>query len=136
MKDDDPSLKAQYRMPQVFSVLRGPRNVPKDKQHLPNNQTNLVIAVTVLTDERLLAELLPPDCRINREPLLTVSMDFMANIAGLPDAGKPFSMSAPASATSRGWMAGSLALSPLYYGKPRRPDHDRARGTRFRQDLC
>ena len=54
MKADDPNLKAHYRMPRVFGALPGPRNVPKDKQELPNNQTNIVIAVKALTDARLL----------------------------------------------------------------------------------
>jgi hypothetical protein len=67
MKHDDPNLKAQYRMPRVFSALRGPRNVPKHKQHLSNNQTNLVIAVSVLTDEGCSRELVPPDCRFRRD---------------------------------------------------------------------
>ena len=77
-------------MPRVFGALPGPRNVPKDKQHLPNNQTNLVIAVTVLTDARLLAELLPPDCTIDGEPLLTVTMTVMSNIGWL--AGRGYSI--------------------------------------------
>jgi len=46
MKADDLNLKPQYRMPRVFGALPGPRNVPKDKQNLPDNQTELVIAVT------------------------------------------------------------------------------------------
>ncbi len=61
-------------MPRVFGALPGPRNVPKDKQNLPDNQTELVIAVTALTDGKLLQELLPPDCTLDGEPLLTVSM--------------------------------------------------------------
>lgn len=83
MKTDDPNLKPQYRMPRVFGALPGPRNVPRDKQNLPNNQTNLVLSVTVLTDERLLSELLPPDCTINGEPTLTLTMTFMSNIGWL-----------------------------------------------------
>ncbi len=74
MKADDLNLKPQYRMPRVFGALPGPRNVPKDKQNLPDNQTELVIAVTALTDGKLLQELLPPDCTLDGEPLLTVSM--------------------------------------------------------------
>ncbi len=90
MKTDDPNLKPQYRMPRVFGALPGPRNVPKDKQHLPNNQTNLVMSVTVLTDARLLAELLPPDCTLAGEPLLTVTMTVMSNIGWL--AGRGYSI--------------------------------------------
>ena len=41
MKADDLNLKPQYRMPRVFGALPGPRNVPKDKQNLPDNQTEL-----------------------------------------------------------------------------------------------
>lgn len=87
MKTDDPNLKPQHRMPRVFGALPGPRNVPRDKRHLPNNQTNLVIAVTVLTDERRLSELLPPGCSLDGEPLLTVSMTFMSNIGWLAGRG-------------------------------------------------
>ena len=59
---DDRNLKPQYRMPRVFGPLPGPRNVPKDKQNLPNK---LVIAVTVLTDRKLLEELRPEIARSN-----------------------------------------------------------------------
>ena len=87
MKSDDPKLKPQYRMPRVFGPLPGPRNVPKDKQNLPNNQTNLVIAVTALTDAARLEALLPPDCALEGEPLLTISMTFMSNIGWLAGRG-------------------------------------------------
>ena len=87
MKSDDPNLKPQYRMPRVFGPLPGPRNVPKDKQNLPNNQTNLVVAVTALTDAASLEALLPPDCALDGEPLLTMSMTFMSNIGWLAGRG-------------------------------------------------
>jgi hypothetical protein len=87
MREDDPNLKSHYRMPRVFGALPGPRNVPKDKQPLPNNQTNLVIAVSALTDAHTLAELLPPDCTLDGEPLLTVTMTFMSNIGWLAGRG-------------------------------------------------
>jgi hypothetical protein len=90
MKADDLNLKPQYRMPRVFGALPGPRNVPKDKQNLPDNQTELVIAVTALTDPKLLQELLPPDCTLEGEPLLTVSMTFKSNIGWL--AGRGYSI--------------------------------------------
>jgi hypothetical protein len=87
MKEDDPNLKPHYRMPRVFGALPGPRNVPKDKQHLPNNQTNVVITVTALTEARALAELLPPECNLDGEPLLTATMTFMSNIGWLAGRG-------------------------------------------------
>jgi Acetoacetate decarboxylase (ADC) len=90
MKADDLNLKPQYRMPRVFGALPGPRNVPKDKQNLPDNQTELVVAVTALTDAKLLQELLPPDCALDGEPLLTVSMTFKSNIGWL--AGRGYSI--------------------------------------------
>jgi hypothetical protein len=90
MKADDLNLKPQYRMPRVFGALPGPRNVPKDKQNLPDNQTELVIAVTALTDRKLLEELLPPDCTLDGEPLLTMSMTFKSNIGWL--AGRGYSI--------------------------------------------
>ena len=90
MKNDDPLLKPQYRMPRVFGALPGPRNVPKDKQNLPNNQTNLVVSVTALTDASPLGDLLPPDCSLDGEPLVTVTMTFMSNIGWL--AGRGYSI--------------------------------------------
>ena len=90
MKADDLNLKPQYRMPRVFGALPGPRNVPKDKQNLPDNQTDLLVAVTALTDAKRLAELLPPDCSLDGEPLLTVSMSFKSNIGWL--AGRGYSI--------------------------------------------
>lgn len=71
MKSDDSNLKPHYRMPRVFGALPGPRNVPKDKQHLQNNQKNLVIAVSALTDSGAFSELLPPDCALDGEPVLS-----------------------------------------------------------------
>jgi hypothetical protein len=90
MKADELNLKPQYRMPRVFGALPGPRNVPKDKQNLPNNETELVVAVNALTDTKLLQELLPPDCTLDGEPLLTVSMTFKSNIGWL--AGRGYSI--------------------------------------------
>ena len=90
MKADDLNLKPQYRMPRVFGALPGPRNVPKDKQNLPDNQTELLVAVTALTDANRLAELLPSGCSLDGEPLLTVSMSFKSNIGWL--AGRGYSI--------------------------------------------
>jgi Acetoacetate decarboxylase (ADC) len=90
MKADELNLKPQYRMPRVFGALPGPRNVPKDKQNLPNNESELVVAVNALTDAKLLQELLPPDCTLDGEPLLTVSMTFKSNIGWL--AGRGYSI--------------------------------------------
>ena len=87
MKNEDANLKPQYRMPRVFGPLPGPRNVPKDKQSLPNNQTNLVIAVTALTEAERLEALLPPDCTLEGEPLVTMTMTFMSNIGWLAGRG-------------------------------------------------
>lgn len=83
VKVDHPNLKRQYRMPRVFGAMPGPRNVPADKQDLPNNQTNLEIDLWALTDADLLAELLPPDCELAGEPQLQISMRFMSNIGWL-----------------------------------------------------
>ena len=90
MKADELNLKPEYRMPRVFGALPGPRNVPKDKQNLPNNESELVVAVNALTDARLLQELLPPDCTLDGEPLLTVGMSFKSNIGWL--AGRGYSI--------------------------------------------
>jgi hypothetical protein len=83
MMADDPNLKPHYRMPRVFGALPGPRNVPKDKQHLPNNQTSTLVSVTALTDAALLAQLLPPDCDLDGEPLITVTGTYLENIGWL-----------------------------------------------------
>ena len=83
MLRDDPNLKRQYRMPRVFGALPGPRNVPRDKQHLPNRQTNVALAVSALTEAALLEELLPSDCRLQGDPLMTLTLCFMSNIGWL-----------------------------------------------------
>lgn len=111
MKPDDPNLKPQYRMPRVFGALPGPRNVPKDKQHLPNNQRNLTLSVTALTDAGGLSELLPPGCVLKGEPLLTVTITYMSNIGWL--AGHGYAMlsvgfSIAHSARVRGMLSGSF----------------------------
>jgi hypothetical protein len=111
MLKDDPKLKPQYRMPRVFGALPGPRNVPLDKQHLPNNQHNRVMSVTALTDATLLSELLPPACVLDGEPLLTVSLNFMSNIGWL--AGHDYAMLSvnlriAHQSPSKGWLRGNF----------------------------
>ena len=57
MLPDDPQLKSQYRMPRVFGALPGPRNVPRDKQHLENAQRNTIMSVSARTDSGALEAL-------------------------------------------------------------------------------
>lgn len=83
MLPDDPNLKPHYRMPRVFGALPGPRNVPKDKQGLRNNQINTSVSVTALTDANALAGLLPPDCELDGPPLLTLTCSYLENIGWL-----------------------------------------------------
>jgi len=90
MLRDDPQLKPQHRMPRVFGALPGPRNVPADKRHLPNRQRNTILSVSFLTDERLLSELLPESCTLFGAPVVTVSLNFMANIGWLAGRGYGF----------------------------------------------
>jgi hypothetical protein len=90
LKVHDPNLKPQHRMPRVFGAAPGPRNVPKDKQHLPNNQVNLNVAATMLTDAGKLAELLPDGCSLDGEPLVTVNFLYLSNIGWL--AGRGYTM--------------------------------------------
>lgn len=111
MLRDDPNLKPQHRMPRVFGALPGPRNVPRDKQHLPNNQRNLVLSVTALTDAALLGELLPPNCVLDGEPLLTLNLNFMTNIGWL--AGHDYAMLSvnlriAHESASKGWLRGNF----------------------------
>jgi hypothetical protein len=111
MKADDPNLKPQYRMPRVFGALPGPRNVPKDKQHLPNNQRNVSLSVTALTDAGLLSELLPPGCFLDGEPLLTATITYMSNIGWLAGHGYAmFNVGFRVSyrAKTRGMLSGSF----------------------------
>jgi hypothetical protein len=134
MKADDLNLKPQYRMPRVFGALPGPRNVPKDKQNLPDNQTELLIAVTALTDSKLLEELLPPDCTLDGEPLLTVSMSFKSNIGWLAGGAGLFHPAHQLSYCLRfkDTRPAHRQLHSRAVGKPRRPDHDRPRRARLR----
>jgi hypothetical protein len=81
--EDDPNLKKQYRMPRVFGALPGPRNVPRDKQPLRNNQHNTVLTVTASSDAGMLAALLPPECALDGEPRFTVTFNFMQQIGWL-----------------------------------------------------
>lgn len=90
MLPDDPQLKPWYRMPRVFGALPGPRNIPQDKRHLANNQRNIIMAVTARTERAALEALLPPDCELDGEPLVTLSLNRMENIAWL--AGRGYSM--------------------------------------------
>jgi hypothetical protein len=83
MLKDDPNLKSHYRMPRVFGALPGPRNVPKDKQNLPNNESILHLTVSALTDAKRLAELCPPDCELDGDPVLTVGFSYKQNIGWL-----------------------------------------------------
>lgn len=111
MMNDDPNLKPQYRMPRVFGALPGPRNVPKDKQHLPNNQKNLVLSVTALTDATLLSEILPPNCVLDGEPLITINLNFMSNIGWL--AGHDYAMLSvnlriAHESPTKGWLRGNF----------------------------
>lgn len=87
MKADDPNLKPHYRMPRVFGALPGPRNVPKDKQHLPNRQRNVVVSVTVAAGRAALEELLPPDCTLAADAALTVNILYLYNIGWLAGRG-------------------------------------------------
>ncbi|MGC3982043.1 MAG: acetoacetate decarboxylase family protein [Steroidobacteraceae bacterium] len=98
-------------MPRVFGALPGPRNVPSDKQQLPNNQRNLVLSVTTLTDAALLSEILPPDCELDGEPLLTINLNFMSNIGWL--AGHGYAMLSvnlriKHHSPTRGWLSGNF----------------------------
>lgn len=90
MRDDDPNLKPQYRMPRVFGALPGPRNVPKDKQGLANNQRNVVVSVTMRANPRQLETLLPPACVLDGDPTLTVTIMYLYNIGWL--AGRGYNM--------------------------------------------
>ena len=87
MKADDPNLKPQYRMPRVFGALPGPRNVPKDKQGLPNNQRNIVVSVTARAARADLEELLPPGCSLDGDPLLTVTVMYLYSVGWLAGRG-------------------------------------------------
>ena len=90
MLPNDPQLKPYYRMPRVFGALPGPRNIPADKQQLENAQRNTTMAVTARTEHAALEALLPPGCELSGEPLFTVSLVRMENIAWL--AGRGYSM--------------------------------------------
>lgn len=90
MLPDPEELKPYYRMPRVFGALPGPRNIPRDKQHLANNQRNIIMSVSARTDHDALSALLPPNCELDGPPILTLSLNRMENIAWL--AGRGYSM--------------------------------------------
>jgi hypothetical protein len=71
----------------------------------------LLISVAALTDAKQLAELLPPGCMLDGEPLLTVSMSFKSNIGWL--AGRDYSILRTSfriafDSTERGRLAGEF----------------------------
>lgn len=90
MIEDDPRLQPRYRMPRVFGALPGPRNLPGDKQQLPNRQTSTVLSLTARTDAARLSELLPPGCELDGPPQFSVSLHEMQDIRWL--AGHGYSM--------------------------------------------
>ena len=87
MSPDRPELEKKYRQPRVFGALPGPRNVPLDKRNLPDNMSVLTVSASVLTDTASLAELLPPRCRLQGDPVLTVSIAYLRNIGWLAGRG-------------------------------------------------
>ena len=80
-------VEPKYRQPRVFGPLPGPRNIPFDKRHLPDNMTVTVIAASALSDATALAALLPPRCRLLGEPVLNVSVAYLRNIGWLAGRG-------------------------------------------------
>jgi len=88
--EDDPRLLPRYRMPRVFGALPGPRNLPRDKQQLPNRQTSTVLSLTARTDAARLSQLLPPGCELDGPPQFSVSLHEMQGIRWL--AGHGYSM--------------------------------------------
>ena len=111
MKSDDPNLKRQYRMPRVFGNLPGPRNVPLDKRHLRSHQTSTLLTVTALSQPAALAELLPPGCELDGEPLVSVTFTWLTNIGWL--AGHGYNVITVAIPTrhhsaTQGWLRGNF----------------------------
>jgi hypothetical protein len=93
------------RMPMAFGPASGPRNMPKDKAHLRGVGFRTEIAVSVLTDAKRLQRLLPPGTELRGEPVLTVSMTMLTELAWL---------------AGRGYNILSLSVPVTYQGKEER----------------
>jgi len=81
------TLGAMYRMPTVFGPAPGPRNVPQEKAHLRYSKDITMWGVVGRTDAKLLAQLLPPRCKLDGEPRLDVNVMHLTNIGWLAGRG-------------------------------------------------
>jgi hypothetical protein len=80
-------LRNVLRMPAVLGPAPGPRNMPRGKEHLRFDGDTLAISVTALSDAKALAQLLPPQCRLNGEPLFTAVVMRQDNLGWLAGRG-------------------------------------------------
>ncbi len=64
-----PCTGTRHRMPVAFGPSPGPRQGPQGQRFDMGHAPRSTAAITFLTDERKLRELLPPGCSLDGEPL-------------------------------------------------------------------
>ncbi len=85
-------MSASYRrMPTVFGPMPGPRQAPEGRRFdWTRGPHRVSYAVSFLTREAALADLLPPGFRLTGEPVVTVELTYLTELAWL--AGRGYAM--------------------------------------------
>lgn len=81
------TIAPMYRMPIVFGPAPGPRNVPREREHLRFVKETTAIIVTARTDPDSLAGLLPRSCKLDGVARLEVSISHLTNVGWLAGRG-------------------------------------------------
>jgi hypothetical protein len=76
-----------YRMPVHFGPAPGPRNLPADRQATRYAHQRYALSVTARSDADALCALLPPRCTLAGEPLVTVTVSRLTELAWLAGRG-------------------------------------------------
>jgi hypothetical protein len=74
-------------MPTVFGPAPGPRNIPKDREHLADSVEKMMVGVSARTDRQQLEPLLPPRFEVRDDPLLSVAVLRLRDIGWLAGRG-------------------------------------------------
>ena len=125
-----------YRMPTHFGPRTGPRQ-GEDGRKFENKDTpkTTTIAVSFLTNAEQLEELLPEGFELAGEPVVTVAASYMTEIEWLAGRGyNTLGVSFPAPFQGR-TRPRDRQFFDRALGESGRPDHHRARGAGFLQDL-
>lgn len=81
------ALDAMFRMPVSFGPAPGPRNVPHDRQRTRYVHRRVVLSVTARSEAAALAALLPANCTLAGEPLITLTVSQLSDLGWLAGRG-------------------------------------------------